>query len=113
MKKYDGRIPPCGIYCGGCSKYKNGKKNACDGAETGCRKCKTIYVCCVEKKGLDYCHECDAFPCSRFKKFAVAWEKYQENLIENQKIISEQGIKSLHNYYLRKVKGELRKTYKE
>ncbi len=51
MKEYTGFIPPCGIYCGGCPNYKR-DKNPCLGAEDHCkkRKCKGIYVCCVEKK---------------------------------------------------------------
>jgi len=30
------------------------EKNRCEGAEKGCktRKCKGIYVCCIEKKNL-------------------------------------------------------------
>ncbi|QUI22073.1 DUF3795 domain-containing protein [Vallitalea pronyensis] len=93
MKKYKGFIPPCGIYCGGCYRYKSGKKNECLGAETHCktRKCKSIYMCCVEKKGLNYCYECNNFPCSRFKKFAESWKKYGQDLIENQMLLEQYG----------------------
>lgn len=93
MKVYRGYVPPCGIYCGGCSRYQNGKKNACDGAEVHCKDkgCKSIYWCSVEK-GVKYCHECNVYPCSRFRKFADTWLKYGQNLHENQEIILKKGV---------------------
>jgi hypothetical protein len=83
MQGYLGLVPPCGIVCGGCPKYVR-DKNPCPGAETGCRKCRSIYVCCVEKKGHRICSECATFPCSRFEKFAQAWLKYGQDLVANQ-----------------------------
>ena len=90
--EYIGFVPPCGIYCGGCPNYVR-NKNRCEGAETGCktRKCKRIYVCCIEKKGLNFCYQCKTFPCSKFKSFATTWLKYGQDLIENQEIIKEKG----------------------
>ncbi len=92
MAKYSGFIPPCGVYCGNCPKYLNGKK-PCLGAEHHCRvrRCKGIYVCCIEKKGHDSCYECKSFPCSRFKKFSESWMKLGQDLIQNQKQLKEQG----------------------
>ncbi len=82
-KKYKGTTPPCGIDCNGCPRFGK-EKNGCEGADKGCKHCKTIYQC-NEKKGIDYCYQCSKFPCSRFKKFSKTWEKYGQNLIENQK----------------------------
>ncbi|WP_304942995.1 DUF3795 domain-containing protein [Vallitalea guaymasensis] len=94
MKKYNGFIPPCGIYCGGCSRYLR-EKNPCLGAEEHCkhRKCKGIYVCCKEKKNHNYCYECKSFPCSRFKKFSESWMKLGQDLILNQYQLKELGEK--------------------
>lgn len=85
-------IPPCGIFCCGCPNFTR-EKNKCPGADKGCktRKCKGIYVCCIEKKGLEFCYQCKSFPCSRFKKFADRWTKYGQDLIANQKYIAEFG----------------------
>ena len=82
-KTYKGKIPPCGIDCGKCPNFLR-ENNRCLGAEESCRKCKTIYVCCVEKKGLEYCYQCKTFPCARFKKFSATWIKLGQNLIDNQ-----------------------------
>lgn len=107
MKEYFGYVPPCGIFCGGCPRYNSGKKNSCSGAESHCkeRKCKSIYVCCVEKKGLEYCHQCKAFPCSRFKKFSESWKQYGEDLIDNQKKIEEKGVDSFLEDWNEKVEN--------
>ncbi|QOR34992.1 DUF3795 domain-containing protein [Clostridium sp. 'deep sea'] len=92
MSDYVGYIPPCGIYCGTCANYIR-EKNSCAGATEHCRirKCKGIYVCCIEKKGLSYCYQCNIFPCSRFKKFASTWLKLGQDLINNQYLLKELG----------------------
>lgn len=81
--RYEGTIPCCGIFCGGCPNYIR-DKNKCCGATTQCgqQKCG-IYKCCVEKKNLQFCFECKTFPCSRFKQFAITWLRLGQDLIEN------------------------------
>ena len=103
MKAYNGYVPPCGIYCGGCSRYQNGKKNSCDGAEVHCKTngCKSIYQCSLER-GLEFCHECGSYPCSRFRKFAETWLKYGQNLHENQELISKKGVDHFLNSFKEK-----------
>ena len=85
-------VPPCGIYCRTCPNFTR-QNNKCEGFENGCkaRKCKGIYVCCIEKKGLEFCHQCEKYPCSRFKKFADTWKKYGQNLFKNQELIKTLG----------------------
>ncbi len=88
MTPYNGFIPPCGIYCGECPYYLDGR---CQGAEIYCheRRCKSFYYCCLEKKSLRFCYECKTFPCSRFKQFTKQWEKYGQDLIDNQEKLRE------------------------
>lgn len=94
MKEYINFIPPCGVFCGACPNYLRAK-NPCLGAHEHCkkRKCKGIYICCVEKKSLKYCFECRSFPCSRFKKFSESWSKIGQDLMINQKQLMEYGEK--------------------
>lgn len=82
---YDGFIPPCGVYCGTCPSY-NREHEPCPGAEVHChqRRCKSIYVCCVERKGLNHCFECNVYPCARFRRFAQSWMKCGQFLSFNQ-----------------------------
>ncbi len=100
--KYNGFIPPCGIFCGGCPVFSR-EKNACMGAEIGCktRKCKGIYVCCIEKKGLEFCHQCKTYPCNRFRKFAERWQKYGQDLMANQEFILNYGKEKFIKKYVR------------
>jgi hypothetical protein len=92
--QYNGFVPPCGIYCGTCPNFIR-EKNKCLGAEIHCksRKCKGIYICCVEKKGLEFCHQCNSYPCSRLRKFSNTWLKYGQDLLNNQELIKENGAK--------------------
>ena len=77
------QVPPCGIICSACKNHVD-QGGKCIGYPGGCRKCKTLYGCCVEKKGLSYCYQCRTFPCSRFRKFNESWLKLGQDLIKNQ-----------------------------
>lgn len=85
---YKGRIPACGVYCGGCPNYTRLKK-PCKDAEYSdrCERCKTFHLCCKER-GITYCYQCPIFPCPKFKSFAKRWLKYGQDFIENQRLLS-------------------------
>ena len=61
-------VSPCGMYCIACPKYED---------RSACRVCRVdsrhnncdIYDCCVTMGGMDFCFECDCFPCERLKEF--------------------------------------------
>lgn len=100
MKPYHGRIPACGVFCGGCPVYIRDKK-PCPGAEinkTRCENCKSFHLCCKER-GITHCHECNTFPCFRFKRFAKNWEKYGQSLIENQELLKKSGTENFLMYF--------------
>jgi len=67
----------CGIYCGLCTKYQSKAPSRCIGCRLGEQHdwC-SIYKCCVIKKGLITCIECDEYPCERYKR---RWAKYPED----------------------------------
>lgn len=105
LKPYYGRIPACGVFCGGCPTYTR-EKNPCRGAELNrsrCEKCKTFHLCCVEK-GVTHCFECDSFPCSKFKGFAKRWLKHGQDFIENQQLLKQMGEVGFLRYYNEKVR---------
>lgn len=100
MKPYYGRVPACGVFCGGCPLYVR-EKNPCPGAEINtarCEKCKSFHLCC-EERGIAHCYECKTFPCYRFKRFSKNWEKYGQDFIENQKLLKELGKENFLNYF--------------
>ena len=102
LQGYNGIIPCCGVFCGGCTFFTR-TKQACRGASIRCeeRKCG-FYKCCVEKKGFRFCFECKMFPCSRFRKFAKTWLPLGQDLIENQRLIKEIGEDRFLEYCNRK-----------
>ena len=84
MKFYKGRIPACGVFCGGCPMYMR-EERPCQGADLNrsrCEKCKTFHLCCLEK-GITHCFQCTDFPCAKFKGFAKRWLKYGQNFVES------------------------------
>lgn len=104
IQRYEGRIPACGVFCGGCPTYTR-EKNPCKGAELNssrCEKCKTFHLCCFGKK-ITHCFQCSNFPCTRFKGFAKRWQKHGQDFIENQKLLSEIGEVAFLEYYNKKV----------
>lgn len=106
VKPYDGRIPACGVFCGGCPVYTR-ERRPCKGAELNssrCEKCKTFHLCCLEK-GITHCFQCSSYPCTKFKRFAKRWLKYGQNFIVNQRLLKDMGEVGFLRYYNDKVGG--------
>ncbi len=72
VKRYP-EIGCCGIDCGLCPRYHTDGPSRCPGCSgpgffevmSGCGN----ITCCVTKKGLEVCGECDEFPCKRFESW--------------------------------------------
>ena len=106
LKLYNGRIPACGVFCGGCPTYTRNKK-PCPGAEINfkrCEKCKTFHLCCKERE-IIHCYQCDDFPCKKFKDFSKRWEKYGQSFLDNQAFIRKNGEKAFLDFFNAKVKA--------
>ncbi len=100
---------PCGIYCGACRAFllkkkdqleKRGYKQGCDGCRIRFKKCAFIRRDCpaLLKKEIDFCYECDKFPCQKLQKIDSQYQdRYSVNMINNLKRIQEIGAeKWLH-----------------
>lgn len=95
---------PCGIYCGMCRAFlvkkkdqleQRGFKQGCDGCRIRFKKCAFIRRDCppLLKKEIDFCYECENFPCQNLKKIDKTYrERYSVNLIGNLKRIEEIGV---------------------
>lgn len=104
LKLYNGRVPACGVFCGGCPTFIRERK-PCPGAEINserCEKCKTFHLCCKERE-ITHCYQCDEFPCKTFKAFSKRWEKYGQNFIDNQTFIKNKGEKAFLDMYNSKI----------
>jgi len=115
-------VGPCGLYCGSCTMYRayhdkdlsllqempknylkqleleeaNLKDIACEGcrssvlfkygAECSLRKC-------ASEKGVEWCYECEGFPCNKLKDWQSYWcTPLTENLREIQKLGLEKWL---------------------
>ena len=61
---------------------------------------KAFMFVVLKKKGLEFCYQCKSYPCARYIKFADTWQKYGQNLLENQEFIKNNGKED----FLRKMK---------
>ena len=95
---------PCGIYCGACRQYLLWKKDLLEerGYKQGCKGCRIRNKNCafirrdcptLRKKEIDFCYECDQFPCQKLQKIDTHYqEKYSVNMVKNLKRIEEIGV---------------------
>ncbi|MBN2387579.1 MAG: DUF3795 domain-containing protein [Anaerolineales bacterium] len=92
LKTYQGHLPPCGIFCGGCPVYVRTRK-PCPGAQASQRcqqKACRFQVCCTGH-GVQHCCQCAEYPCQPFKRFARNWLKYGQDMLANQARLKELG----------------------
>jgi hypothetical protein len=101
MTRLEELTAPCGLDCFNCPLYEenltdDSKKQfavllklepeqvQCKGcrAQKGCRlhfsECATLD--CVNAKGINYCFECDEFPCVKLQPAAEGADKYPHNM---------------------------------
>jgi len=91
IKKYEGRVPACGCFCGGCPFFVRERKPCLGAAYTDrCDGCKTFHLCCQDR-GIEHCHQCEKFPCRKFKDFRKRWLKYGQDFLENQAMLKNEG----------------------
>ncbi len=111
-EKRQQKIAVCGLDCGNCDIY-NASNNPeiahqlvkqfqgawedvkaedfhCNGCRGDITKCWTpdcwIRECCVNNKNLEYCYECQEFPCIKLKKWANKNERYSNALNQLKKM---------------------------
>jgi hypothetical protein len=91
----------CGLDCGLCPRYHTVGASRCPGCcgpdffnkHPSC----SYITCCVKKKGLEVCAQCDEFPCSKFASW-LDKTMIEDSFLTHQKIkpnlyfIREQGL---------------------
>jgi len=83
MKNYP-TIGYCGLDCGLCPRYYavgSSRCPGCCGPEFFNKHPSCSYItCCVKKKRLDVCAQCDEFPCSKFESWLENGGEYDSFL---------------------------------
>lgn len=103
----------CGLYCGACSIMVERKNNRLEAMadnnkyrfdELMCNGCKTqvnsIYCreCdikkCAKEKNVEFCFECNEFPCDIITKFNYDEHDHHSVVLKNLNDIEENGIEN-------------------
>jgi hypothetical protein len=83
----------CGLYCGTCKMYTDGKCTGCKGpTETladHCQKCQIRP--CAESKDIKSCAECKGFPCAKTQAFHESGKPKGKTAAANCKTIRTMG----------------------
>ena len=69
------RVPPCGLMC-----------YTCPGCIEGC-----FIPECVKEHDVDFCAECDKFPCSKVRDSEIYGKEAREAMVEGSLLIKENG----------------------
>ena len=94
------KVPKELLTCKGCSEG-----NICTLLKLRGKSCKTLD--CVKEKGVNYCFECDTFPCEYLMPLADGAEKFPQNIkLYNLCRMKRIGIDA----WMEEV-GDIRKTY--
>ena len=93
-------LAPCGVWCGACPSYKktclgcaSEEHNQDRRSKWGCK----IRVCCYEKEGLDYCMDCQKFPCTVHNKKLIQSHpgderfRYRHEIPQNFRMLKKLG----------------------
>jgi len=79
IKRYP-TIGCCGLDCGLCPRYYtvgSSKCPGCCGPDFFNKHPSCSYItCCVKRKNLEVCAQCDEFPCSKFESWLVGGGEY-------------------------------------
>ena len=106
---------PCGMYCGTCRSYlllkkdlfeEKGYKSGCTGCRIRNKKCAFIKRDCpqLRKNEIDFCFECNQFPCSNLKKLDNRYKEktyvsFIKNLRRNKQVGVEKWLKEQEELY--------------
>ncbi len=100
-------IAPCGMNCSICVAYfgytMSGKKRKmkCIGCNTSGKSCAHLKKYCEKllKNEIQYCFECNNFPCAHLEKLDEKYRKrYDMSMIDNLKYIRDNGIDTFLKY---------------
>lgn len=128
MKKQPIKIYPtlgcCGLDCGLCPRYYttgSSKCPGCCGQDFFNKHPSCSYItCCVKKKNLEVCAQCDNFPCSKFESLLTDGTEYDSFLTykkvnSNLSYVKKYGIDKFINQQKDRIKllGIMLKHYNE
>jgi hypothetical protein len=99
----------CGLDCGLCPRYYtegSSRCPGCSGPEFSSKHPSCPFVtCCVKKKGLEVCAQCDEFPCDRTEDSEHVGDSFisHRKTFTNLVYIKEHGLESFITQQRKKI----------
>ncbi|TXT67677.1 MAG: hypothetical protein BAJALOKI1v1_30040 [Promethearchaeota archaeon] len=102
----------CGLWCGACPSFHRGRCKGCRTTENKNPKKKKcgygIRKCCKDR-GIEYCGQCDAYPCSKINRLITSQKgrkeyDYRHNIPQNFQMIKKEGFEKWLQYQQEKWK---------
>jgi len=92
-------VAPCGLNCRFCYRYLR-KKNSCPGCRgddslklKSCLNCQIKNCERVKNEQIEFCSECDKFPCNLVKNLDKRYRNsYRISVIENLNYLMKYGV---------------------
>ncbi|HPQ39256.1 MAG TPA: DUF3795 domain-containing protein [bacterium] len=91
-KEWD--ISVCGLNCARCKLEAYGDCGGCRGSRDTHWSPDCFFLSSAEEKGLDYCFQCDEFPCEPLRGFAADGHEHHRITVENLKRMREIGLEN-------------------
>jgi hypothetical protein len=113
LKKFP-TIGVCGLDCGLCPRYyTNGPSRCpgCGGVDFFSKHPSCSFItCCVKRKALEVCAECDEYPCAKFKSKeeydlvpeSSSYPPYRK-VLSNLSFIQKNGVKEFVDIQKRRI----------
>ena len=102
----EGLVAPCGMNCNICAAYLGAKHDVkrlgihmryCAGCRSRKNPCAFLKKVCdlLRKEEVEYCYECDGFPCERLLTIDRRYRKnFRMSEVENLECIRDKGIEA-------------------
>ena len=97
------RVSYCGLYCGACPSFHKGTCLGCRSEDKSqSRKSKwscKIRKCCNEVKNIEYCGQCEVFPCKEINRKLINSHQndprfeYRHRIPQNMIALNKLGLR--------------------
>lgn len=92
MSKPDWDISVCGLNCAKCGLLAEGKCGGCRGALDKHWDADCKLLSCARTRQLEYCFQCEEFPCRQLIDFSNDGYDHHRITVENLKVMRQIGL---------------------
>jgi hypothetical protein len=94
MASGDWDISVCGLNCAKCKVLARGECAGCRGPAVKNWSPDCEFRPCAQRRGHDYCFQCDEFPCDKLRAFANDGYEHHRLAVENLTSMRRMGLEA-------------------